>query len=160
MRARTLFFLIAALLIAGPASAQKTTWASQGPAPSTADFHARSDSNGNGDYDSDGYWCGTPPPLEISTESASTSSFASGPTSGVLVNDGHSGSFSDYVNAPSTLTGANLAAGSTSTSLGEIARALRQKKGQATQGPMVVRQDNLGRLQVCDAAGGNCRTPQ
>jgi len=161
MRLKALFFILAAVLVAGSANAQsKTTWTSQGPPPPAANDSDQRQSGGNNDHDSDGYWCATLPPLEISTESASTSSFASGPVSGVLASDSRSASFSDYVNAPSTFTATNLAAGSTSTSLGEIARTLRQKKGQTTPGPMVVRQDNLGRLQVCNAIGGNCRTPQ
>lgn len=161
MRSKVLFFFIAALLIAGSANAQtKTTWTTQAPPPPAASNSAQRNPGGNSGYDSDGDWCAPIPPLEISTESVSTSSSASGPTSGVLANDGHAASFSDYVNAPSSFAGTVQAQASVSPSLGEIARNLRQKKDQPTQGPMVVRQDNLGRLQVCDANSGNCRLPQ
>jgi hypothetical protein len=159
MRTKALFFFIAVLLIAGSANAQnKTTWTSQGPSPAASDSGPRH-SGGDGNYDSNGYWCAPAPPLEIATEPASASSFAYGPTSGVLANDSRSGSFSDYLNAPSSFTGTGTAQGSASPSLGEIARSLRQSKVQANRAPMIIRQDNFGRLQVCDATGG-CKAPR
>jgi hypothetical protein len=159
MRAKALFFFIAVLLIAGSANAQnKTTWTSQGPPPAS-DSGPRH-SGGDGNYDSNGYWCAPSPPLEITTEPASASSFAYGPTSGVLTSDSRSASFSDYLNAPSSFAGTGIAQASASPSLGEIARTLRQSKMQANRARMIIRQDNFGRLQVCDATGGNCKAPR
>jgi hypothetical protein len=158
MRSRALFFFSAVLLIAGSANAQKTTWTSQGPPPAS-DSGPRHP-GGNNNYDSDGFWCAPGPPLEIATEPAGADYPASGPTSGVLSNDARSGSFSDDLNTPSSSATTNPAASSVAPSLGEIARALRQNKMQATPGSMIVRQDSLGRLQICDATGGNCRPPR
>lgn len=161
MRTKALFFFIAVLLIAGSANAQnKITWTSQGPPPPAASDSGPRHSGGDGNYDSNGYWCAPAPPLEITTEPASASSFAYGPTSGVLTNDSRSGSFSDYLNAPSSFAGTGIAQASASPSLGEIARTLRQSKMQGNRGPMIIRQDNSGRLQLCDATGGNCKAPR
>ncbi|HKV60314.1 MAG TPA: hypothetical protein VJO16_00245 [Candidatus Acidoferrum sp.] len=159
MRPKVLFFVIAAVLFAGSANAQKTTWTIQGPSPTTGDSNYRH-SGGNGNYDANGYWCAPAPPLETTTESASASALAYGSSSGVLKSDSRSASFSDYVNAPSSFGAASPAVGSVSLSLGEIARNLRKNKPQATPGARVFRQDNLGGLQICDASGGNCRLPQ
>jgi hypothetical protein len=161
MRTKALFFFVAVLLIAGSATAQnRITWTSQGPPPPAASDSGPRHSGGDGNYGSNGYWCAPAPPLEIASEPASASSFAYGPTSGVLTNDSRSGSFSDYLNAPSSSAAANFATASASPSLGEIARTLRQSKMQRNPGPMVIRQDNFGRLQVCDATGGNCKAPR
>jgi hypothetical protein len=161
MRSKALFFFIAAPVIAGSANAQnKITWTSQGPPPLAASDSSSRHSGGDGNYDSNGYWCAPAPPLEITTEPASASSFAYGPTSGVLSNSGRGGSFSDYLNAPSSSAAANFATASASPSLGEIAPNLRQSKMQGNRGPMIIRQDNSGRLQVCDATGGNCKAPR
>jgi hypothetical protein len=158
MRTKALLFFIAVLFIAGSANAQKTTWTSQGPPPAS-DSGPRQ-SGGDGNYDSNGYWCAPAPPVEISAEPASASSFAYGPTSGVLSSDSRSASFSDYLNTPSSAAGTGIAQASASLSLGEIARSLRQSKKQANPAPMIIRQDNFGRLQVCDATGGNCKAPR
>jgi hypothetical protein len=158
MRSKALFFFSAALLFAGSADAQKTTWTSQGPPPAS-DSGPRH-SGGNNNYDADGFWCAPGPLLEIATESAGADYLASGPSSGVLSNDARSGSFSDYLSTPSSSAATNLAASSVGPSLGEIARTLRQNKMPATPGSLIVRQDNFGRLQICDAAGGNCRAPR
>jgi hypothetical protein len=161
MRTRALFFFIAVLLIAGSANAQnRITWTSQGPPPPAASDSGPRHSGDDGNYDSNGYWCAPAPPLEITTEPASASSFAYGPSSGVLTSDSRSGSFSDYLNAPSSSAAANSATASASPSLGEIARTFRQGKVQGNRGTMIIRQDNFGRLQVCDATGGNCKAPR
>jgi hypothetical protein len=159
MRTKALLFFIAVLVIAGSANAQnKITWTSQGPPPAS-DSGSRH-SGGDGNYDSDGFWCAPAPTVEITAEPASASSFAYGPTSGVLSGDSHSASFSDYLNAPSSFAGTGIAQASASPSLGEIARSLRQSKMQANRAPMIIRQDNFGRLQICDATGGNCKAPR
>jgi hypothetical protein len=61
---------------------------------------------------------------------------------------------------PGAYAAANLRIGGTAISLGQIARSLRQAKPQAAQSPLVISQDSSGKLQVCDATGGNCRHPQ